>query len=43
MSIFMTLGPQCGRKIFTGWRGWKEVEDAVTHGEFAEFKIVPML
>jgi|GEM_PF-6905316 hypothetical protein len=40
MSLLMTPGPQCGRNIFTGWRGWKEVEDGVTRGEFTDFKIV---
>ena len=40
MSLSMTPGPQYGRKIFTGWRGWKAVEDGVTRGEFTELKIV---
>ncbi|MFZ1040339.1 MAG: hypothetical protein WCA79_12850 [Anaerolineales bacterium] len=41
MSLRVTPGPQCGRNIFTGWCGWKEVEDGTTRGEFTDFKIVP--
>ena len=41
MSLSMTLGPQCNWKIHGGWRGWKEVEDEATRGEFTGLKIVP--